>query len=256
MQNQDIFNLLYPEAQADTRTQWLQLLVTSYPQRAMEFLAQQKYVVDNAKSIVATILEKAGKSSLAEKEGFYKACNAMKCADDESLKTKFASQITDLLKNGDAGTQQVGINTLKNAGYLTATQKRDISRTVLEWLRALNPTIAYQPNAINSVVINWQELQDTPRKDFLDFVFLKLLTQGANLDTVQLGFDVLSRITTKPEYNDDNKGYFDDILSRAKTENDAQIKVALSEGLLKLRPKNLNKSNKEFWQQVAELQPK
>lgn len=256
MKSQETFNLVYPEADATLRTQWLQLLIDSYPQRAIAFLEQQKYKVDDAKSIVSKILAKVGQSAIAEKNGFYSACNAMRCADDESLKGQFASQITSLLVNSNADIQQVGMNALKDAGYFTATQKRDIARAVIEWLRGLNPSSAYQPHAVNSVVINWQELQEPPKKDFLDFVFTKLIRQGTNTSSIQLGFEKLAGITPRPEYNDDNKGYFDDILSRAGTESNTQIKVVLSEGLLSLRPKNPNRFSKEFWRQVTELQSK
>jgi hypothetical protein len=254
MQSQELFNLLYPKAQAGVRTQWLELLITSYPQRAIEFLEQQKYKVDDAKSIVSKILVKAGQSSPADKEGFYRACNAMKCADDESLKDQFASQIKDLLRDNNSGTQQVGINALKKAGFLTATQKRDIARAVIEWLRGLNPNAVYQSNAVDSVVINWQELQETPKKEFLDFVFVKLIKQGSTLDTVQLGFNVLSKITRRPQYAD-YVSYFDDILSRAKTESNVQIKEKLIEGLLNLKPETKKKQTSDFWQQVSELKP-
>ena len=87
----------------------------------------------------------------------------------------------------------------------------------------------------------------------MDFVFDKLVRRGINSASIDLGFNILTRLETKPEYNNDNSAYFEDILNRAATEPNADLKSRLIKGLRSLEPSRLTKDNKEFWQKVRQL---
>ena len=64
------------------------------------------------------------------------------------------------------------------------------------------------------------------------------------------GVEILS--TTKPKYEDYSQ-YFVDVLTRAETESDAQIKSALVEGLNRLKPIKTTKKSEDFWIKMADL---
>ncbi len=54
---------------------------------------------------------------------------------------------------------------------------------------------------------------------------------------------------------EDYSTYFDDVLSRAETETDPNIKSLLVNGSKTLDPKDLNDQNKSFWQKARKLSP-
>ncbi|GAH67070.1 unnamed protein product, partial [marine sediment metagenome] len=106
------------------------------------------------------------------------------------------------------------------------------------------------------ILINWDILPKPLQRDFLDFTFDKLIKRGVNIDNVRLGFEVLHGVTPKPKFEDeDYSAYFDDILARAESESDAQMKSELVEGLVKLKPIRVNRRNEIFWRKVEALKP-
>lgn len=250
VQQQDVLDLLYPVAPKDIRTQWLISLINSVPQIALSKLEKLHYKVDNKVAIVDTLLNKALQASVQEKESFYNAINEMKCADDANLRATIATQIQDLLKNDDPNQQKIGHTTLENAAYLSDTAKRDIARETIEWLGSLQPDGASKPHSIKSVVLNWDILPQPPQRDFVDFIFVKLIINGINIANIKLGFETLSTINLKhKEYSI----YFEDVSNKIEAEENTQIKSELINGLLKLRPKGTNRKNRDFWEKIDKL---
>ncbi len=255
-QDQQIFDLLYPLAPKDTRTPWLMNLIQSDHQRALTKIEDLGYKVDDKKGIVAKILEKVESVAPPEKGSLYNACNKMKCAVDGDLRDKFASQLKSLLKNPNHHQQEAGLRALQDAIYLSATQKRDIAKETIEWLRTLSLDNASQSNSIQSVLIYWVLLPQPLQRDFLDFIFDKLIKRGVNIENINLGFEILRGIEPNLEYEDAQySAYFDDVYDRAESEGNPQIKSALVEGLLSLKPDKKTKLNRAFWRKVEGLKP-
>lgn len=256
LQDQRIFDLLYPLAPKDTRTQWLITLINSAHQRALTKLKELSYKVDDKKSVVATLLTRVEKVPPGEREDFYNICNKMKYANDIDLREKFASQLKSLLKNTNPDLQKAGFTALQDAIYLPATQKRDIARETVEWLRTLQPDNAGQSGSAQSVLIYWGLLPQPLQGDFLDFIFDKLIKRGDNIENIGLGFEILRKTEPKPKYEEkEHSTYFDDILARAEAESNAEIKSELVEGLFSLKPDKVNRQNEDFWRKVEGLKP-
>lgn len=254
--DQNIFDLLYSLALIDTRAQWLTSLIDSAHQRALTKLEELGYKVDDNKRVVGALLAKVQKVPVQERENFYNAVNKMRCANDAGLRSELAYQIKAALKTEDIGYQQVGFSTLERATYLSETLKREVSREIVDWLRTLQPDSSGQPYSVRSIPVNWDILPKPLQRDFLDFTFDKLIKRGVSIDNVRLGFEVLYGVTPKPKFEDeDYSAYFDDILARAESESDAQTKSELAEGLLRLKPTQVNRRNKDFWEKVEELKP-
>ncbi|MBE9483097.1 MAG: hypothetical protein IMY88_05390, partial [Chloroflexi bacterium] len=107
---------------------------------------------------------------------------------------------------------------------------------------------------VQSVLVNWSILTWALQQKFLDFVFDKLIRRGINSQSIDLGFNILGRLETKPKYEQEEySAYFDDILSRAESEPDSEIKFHLVKGLRSLEPPKLNTQNRRFWQRVKQL---
>lgn len=250
IEQQPVLDLLYPLAAADVRTQWLITLTTDAPARTFAKLEELNYKLDNKNIIVDTLLTKVQEAPTQDKRNFYIAINKMKCANDAGLRKKLASQIKELLSTDDLNSQQVGYSALKDATHLSETLKRGIARETIENLRLLRPEQASQPDSVRSVLINWNLLEATVKRDYLDFVFDKLIKRGASINDISFGVEILS--TTKPRYEDYSQ-YFDDAFTRAETEGDAQIKSVLVEGLNRIKPIKTTKRSEGYWTKVANL---
>lgn len=252
LQQQPIVDLLYFISQKDVRTRWFIKLINSVPERATQKLKELDYKVDDKKNVVGALLRKAQGATVQEKEILYEAINKMKCANDSELKSNLASQIKPLLKNVDPNQQKVGYDALQGAGYLSASVKREIARETIEWLRSLEPANAKQPSSIKSVILNWNILKSQlpVQKDYIDFIFDKLIKRGVNIDNIRLGFEMLFEI--RPKY-EDYSAYFDDALIRLESESNGQIKAELKSGLLKLKSPRLNEKNRDFWEKLEKL---
>jgi len=254
MQQQPIFDLLYPLASQDIRTQWIVGLITSYPQRALTKLEELKYKVVDKRRVVETMLQAAQGVVIQEKGSLYESINKMKCANDAELRNNLVSQIKSLLNNTDSNQQQVGYSALQGATtHISATAKREIARETVEWLRSLEPASAGQPYSIKSVILNWDILETPVKSDYVDFVFDKLIKRGVNIDNIRLGFEILFEI--KPKY-EDYSVYFDDVFARVEIEGNDQIKTELKSGVLKLKPSRINDKNRDFWESLEKLSNK
>lgn len=252
LQQQPIFELLHPISPQDIRTQWWISLINSAPGRATQKLKEISYKVDDKRKLVEALLGKAQGVTVQEKGTLYEAINKMRCANDSELRSSFASQIKSLLENVDQNSQKVGYNALQDAGHLSAPVKRKIIRETTEWLRSLTPSDSGQPYSVRSVILNRDILKSLPsvQRDYIDFVFDKLIKRGINIDNIKLGIEIVSEINPKYE---DYSPLFDDVLDRVKSEQDNQIKAELKNGFLKLKPPKLNNKNRNFWEKLEKL---
>jgi len=256
IQQQPVFDLLYPLAPTDIRTNWIVVLISSQTQRALTKLEELGYKVDDKKAIVKALLDTAKSVGVGQKKSLYEAINKLKCANDTDMRNVLAAQIKSLLKNTDTNQQQVGYSALQGAiSYISATVKREIARETVEWLRLLEPANAGQSYSAKSVILNWDSLAleslQPVRNEYLDFVFDKLIKRGANVSNIRLGFEVLSEI--KPKY-EDYSAQFDDIFAKAESESNNEVKIELKSGLLKIKPPKTNSKNKVFWEKVEKVQ--
>jgi len=247
LEQQPIFNFLYPLAPQDLRIQWMTNLITSYPQRATAKLKELNYKVDDKTKAVETLLSTARRVAIHEKKNLCEAINQMKCANDAKFRSDFALQIKSLLRSTDKSQQEVGYLAYEGAKHFSNSLKRDIIREIVEWLRSLQLDNAGQTYTIKSALIDWDILQSPVKKDYIDFVFDKLIKRGVNINNIQLGFEIFYKV--KPKY-EEYPTYFDDVFERLKSESNDQIKTEIKSGLLKLKPSETNKKNRDFWNKL------
>lgn len=256
LKHQPIFNFLYPLAPQDVRIQWMTNLISSQLQRALEKLKELSYKVDDKKIVVETLLRTAGGVAIHEKKNLYDAINQIKCANDAKLRSDFALQIKSLLKSTDKSQQEIGYIAFEGARHFSHSVKRIITREIVEWLRSLQPSDAGQIYAVKSVLINWSILEIPVKKDYVDFVFDKLIKRGINIDNIRLGFEILNDNRINPKY-EEYPTYFDDVFARLESEeSNDQIKTEIKSGLLKLKPSKTKKKNRDFWDKLERLSNK
>jgi len=250
LQDKGFLDFLYPQAPIGLRTQWLATLIQQNPNIALTKIEELNYEVDDKKAIVDVLLQRVSQLEHQEKVKSYKAINEMECARNANLRNVLASQIKALLKNSDQNSQSVGLEAYQGATHLSASLKREISREVVEWLRSLGPSNAYQPSSTRSILVNWDILEEPVKRDFLDFVFDKLVKRGTSVHSINLGFEILADM--QPKY-EKNKSYYDDVYERAESEANGQLRQEIIRGLETLIPTKFNSKNREFWNKVKKL---
>ncbi len=245
---QSIFNYLYPIASKETRPDWFVNLINSNYQQALQKLEELEYRTDDNKKVVEALLEKVSSIVVQEKNSIYAAINEMKCADSLELKSALVEQIKPLLNNTDSEHQRVGYNALEGSiSFLPAPKRREIGTEIIEWLRSVPLPNAGQSDSVKSILLVWDDLSDTKQRDYIDFVSDRLIVRGANLNNVNLGIEILIKLN--PNYESYNKQY-DDILDRFEGETNVDIKKAINEGLLNLKPEKSTKESKNFWSKI------
>ena len=250
---EEIYDYLYPKASHAIQLKWLMALIKNNPQRAIKKLESLVYKTEDDKSIVQALLDKALDPNIGGKSELYLAINRMKCAGDNRLLDKFAEQIKSLLMQPDQSKQEIGYNAFNDAcTYFSETIKRDIAIKIIEWLRSLQTTDAYQPYSVKSAVLCWDILLKQPKDDYIYFLFYKLVMHKSKIEAVRLAFEMLSIVS--PAYKDDTKVYFEDALGTAKNESRGEYKAVIISGLLSLRPQTPTQEAAEFFDRVAKEQ--
>lgn len=183
----------------------------------------------------------------------YEAVNKMKCANDADLRNELSSQIKILLKSSDSESQEVGYKIFDGASsYLAERVRREIATDVIDWLRLPELAEPYQPYSIKSVILSWRFLAKPARDDYIYFIFHNLIMPKTNLDAISLGFEVLSKIGIV--YEENTKTYFDDTLSVVEDEARDDIRTAMINGLILVKPQKSSGESKGFWEKVEKLQ--
>ena len=248
-----ILDLFYPLAEIEIQVFWLKDLTNS-PQYsvALNKLASLNYEFEKKNELANILLTRVKTIDDTNKKAeFYKSINGIQCGSEDALKNEFISQIKVLLKQMNNKQQEVGYHALKEAIYLKDTEKRDVIREVIEFLHQLDPSNSLQVFSIRSVFLNWSTLkQQIPaQKDFIDYLFDKLIKRSQNIQAIQLGFEGLNLI--KPKY-EDYSTYYDDILNEADRQQ-TKLKTELLNGLLKLKPPKLQKNDRDYWEKVTKF---
>jgi hypothetical protein len=251
-QDQRIFDFLYEKAPTNIKTQWLNNLIGSpYYQRGLKKLEDMKFKVDDSVEVVRKVLTQVQNVSEVDKRLFYGAVNQMRCADNTELKSQYCTQIKSLFKSGNTTMQETGFLALQGATYMSETLKREATRETVEWLRTLNPNNAFQLHTIKSILLNWSIVEESVKRDYIDFIFDKLIKRVSSIESLRLGFEIL--VEVKPNYDDEYRTYFDDVYTKIEAEGNMQIKIELISGIMKLRPKEKNNVNKAFWEKIEKL---
>ena len=249
VQTQEFFEFLYPLAPNNVKNEWFLKYISAHTQSAIEKLEEWNYKIDNKKNVVQEFLKVAQNANIQMKEIIYKTLNVLKCANDSGLREKFADQIKPLIMSQDSNQQEVGYRTLQNAEHFSESLKRDISRSVVAWLYDLQPTNAAQIHAMNSVLLNLGIIPNPVKDKYVDFIFDKLLMKTANIENIQIGISVLSKVD--PAF-DKYPDYWEDLKERIKSETNIEMKNELKEELIKLKS-DKNKGKKKFWNEIESL---
>jgi len=250
--DEEIFNIIWAFLKKENRFHlFKQVLDSNNYNFALNNLEESINKIDLYKiEVVSILLDRVAEVQIQDRPRFYKLINTLKCAKDSELKENLTEQIKVLLANDDSLHQEVGYNALREATYLSQTLRRNVTRDIIDWLKQLSPINNTHQHSIRSVILNWDILPLTPKVDYLDIIFDKLLKISTDINDIRLSLEIIQQL--KPKYND-YKPYFDDVFDRIEREENGDIKAEIKNGLLKIKPAKFNKYNKNFWKNLEKI---
>ncbi len=242
----DIFRWYYPKVKISAQVNLLKGLVESSVDNFIKIVTEFKFVLPDNKAVVESVLQKLTKKiGAVNRSNLYNICNQLKCGEDEPLQAKYNQHLIDSVKSDDKEIQVAAVKGFDEADYLSEEQKRKTVKDIVTWLGEKG-TPPYQPECTRVVTKNWR-LLDTqlPKKaEFIQFVFDKLLIEATNLESINLGYEILAAI--KP-FGRDQRTLLDDLRQHIIDTSDPVISAPLKDGLMNLKDASGIPDADEFW---------
>jgi len=250
----DFAKVIYLSADSETRLTILKNIIDGTPTRAIEFIGQLKQREYSRLAVARMCLEKVVALSDTERTAVYDfVVNIIKDKDELPLKDIATEQIKTLLNQDNDDNACAGFNFFVKAKFLSVEKKRDIIKSTLEFIRQPSKQITGQHKyALEAVTTFFKNLQTTPQKDYVYFLF-GLLKESQSEEVIKMGLDNLLEI--KPFYSDYQKDYRD-LLTSLNSWPLKATKDLIVTTLLRLKPDGkVSVSEDKFWKEIEELKP-
>ncbi len=217
---------------------------------ALDKLDEERYKMQNNKSIVGLLLTKAAEIPVPQREPVYFAINQMRCANDQELRKKYIEQLKGMIIEQDSTSQENAYNAYKGAvKFLANPLKLQLSVEIVGWLNSIDTISSNYKFALRAVILSWSQLSVTHKDNVVNIIFDKWIVKNASVEEINMGFDIVYEI--KPKY-DDYKPHFEILLTRLEGEQNEDVKKAILVGLQKIKTRS-TKLSKPFWDKIDKL---
>lgn len=243
---------IYTFSSEDTQLAIINHLVTNQYNVSIDFLSTLGTSKYKRLEVIKMLLEKAQTLQGPERTRIYDfITDKINKGDDVSVKDLAAEQIKNLLNQDNDAIAGVGFNFFIKADFLSEEKKREIIKSTLEFLRQAGKVITINNRqAIKAVTTLFDKLQETPKKDFIFFLF-SLLRSDKGEDVIQMALENL--IQVKPSLADYEKD-LRDLYELLKSWGPENTKKMIINALLKLKlAGRQTKNEKYFWDSIEEL---
>jgi hypothetical protein len=232
LKNQDIFDYLYSHLSDGQKHDWLLSLLDSEPLRGINKIELLEKNLPDVVNTLDKLLSRAQKADINIRPKIYQICDKLQFAGNSVLLQRATDYIKEYARSPSEEDRKISYELYQNTISFTDLEKRDIARSIIEWLIALPPDQRYQPYAIRIVLHAWKILakQKSFQNNFIEFIFR--LLESNNTEAVKLGMEALS--VMMPPYNNFST-YYIDLKHRTDNEADKNIKDILSRGFTKLK---------------------
>lgn len=251
----DFAKVIYSFSNEETRLSILKHLITNQQTIAMEFVDSLDVKEYKRIEVARMFLEKAQSLAGADRLAVYNFIyNKINKKDDTAIKDIASEQIKGLLNQDNEANASIGLDFFMKAEFLSEEKKREIVKSTLEFIRQPGRTITMQhQNALKAITTFFNDLQDTPQKDYVFFLF-SLIKDGQSEDVVQMTSNNLLEI--KPLFKDYQKDYKDLAESIASWGSENTKKIVIHT-LLQLKPiGRISAEENKYWAGIETLRPK
>lgn len=233
LKDQKIFDQLYNFLTEVQKEEWLLVLLDLDPMRGVQKIQLLDLKIPNDEPVVHKLLSIAKGVDISARFKLYELCDRLKFANSDALSQQACEDAKSYLTTLDQPIQVVGYNLSTGIASFKEEHKRDIARTVIEFLVSLPVNQLFQPHSIRAVLQLLPTLgeQSIDREHFIQCIF-RLLLDSTNPEALTLGIEVLSKTT--PKYTDFQK-YYDDLKHRVETEKNEPLKEILLGGFRELK---------------------
>jgi len=251
LQDKGILDITWKFEGAEEKQNLLENLIRSDNYiSALNKLDEEKYTVQNNKTIVELLLTKAVEIQIPQREPVYSAINQMRCANDQELRKKYIEQLKGMIIEQDSTSQESAYNAYKGAvKFLASPLKLQFSVEIVEWLNSIDPISSNYKFALRAVILSWSQLSVTHKDNVANIIFDKWIAKNTSVEEINMGFDILYEI--KPRYNN-YKPHFEILLTRLEGEQNKDVKKAILVGLQKIKTRS-TKLSKPFWDKIDKL---
>lgn len=247
----EVLHYVYAKSGDEEKSTIINHLISSSPvdnPYDINFIGQLESLPDRS-STIASLLEKAGRTSWDRRAPYYVYIAKIVRSNDTGIKATAIEQAKELITSSNSQQAEVGLNFL-NGLKLNKSERRKVSVEVLTWLRDPGRNITGEQRvAFDTVASSYEPLQDTAKNDFIFFLF-SLLDQNKDIQTTQVL--IASLLTVKPKYKDFSKD-FDDLLTRLQTWPDSPTKQHIYQKLPSLNVGGRSKAEKQYWESFDAL---
>jgi hypothetical protein len=191
-------------------------------------------------------------SAPAQKQRLFKFVNKHKANNEVAIREVLANKIITCLTIADTGLQQIGLEAFEES-TLAKDLRRKIVKEAFDWVKKPEISPKYQAHVIRAIVAGYEEFNQEEKNEFTQFVFDEIVRKSVKQAHLVGAFEVLRSLSPKYEERQTN---FDDIKTRIESEENADLKKVLIEGIDSLRPAKTNKNNEEYWNWIQQEKEK
>lgn len=251
MRDQAVLKVVYGIANSDQQLQVIEYLIKNKPDYGIDFLNSLGDSLPDRQKIIRKLLERANVLLPEQRGKIYSYIKGkLKRNDDNNIKEIAIAQIKSMLKNDSMSIQQIGYDVLSGSKFLSMESKREIGKELVEHLRRPgNILTEAQAPQLNAVADLYDELQETPKHDFIYLLF-DSIRQDKSSAAIHVFVDIIGLL--RPPFVEYEKDYRD-LLERLRAwpKNDARSLAVSKISILK--SKSPKKNEKEYWLVLEEL---
>jgi hypothetical protein len=246
----DFAKTIYEYASDDTKLEILDSLITKNAVEAIktiDSLSDKDYA---RAEVMERFLKRSPALGITERREIYNfVSDKINKNDDVSIKELVSDQIKELINQDNLERAEVGYDFFSKANFLGVVKKRDVIKSVLEFLRQPGKIIApVHSYALRAVTGFFEELQETLQKDYIYSLF-SMIRDGVSQDVLELSLNNL--LSIKPSFTKYKKDY-EDLSVTLESWNTINTKRAVVDLLLQLKPKGLLSSEaQKYWKKIG-----
>lgn len=247
----ELLGILYQFANKEQRVKIINHLIANAQDHGLGFIKTTKEPIPDRQEALKKLLIKSESVAISQREPIYKYVNEkFSIKDGSDIKDIAIGQIKSLLKNDDWTVQEVGFNFLNGATYLSESQKRDIAKDVLEFLRQPGKNINEGHRfSLKAISMLFSILQETPKRDYVYLLFDNIRKEK---DSIALDVFLENIKLLSLSYVDFEKD-FKDLLSRLNDWPDNDSKKNVIVKISELKSISPSKSEKEYWTEIKKI---
>lgn len=246
-------NVFYPLLSEARKNQFIEKILNHDFDKAFEFF--ESLSPKDVKQVFTDFDKSWAKFDPAtppQKQRLLKFVNKYKANNDAGIREILANKISTSLTTTDTALQQIGLEAFTESA-LAKDLRRKVVKEAFDWVKKPEISPKYQSFALRAIAEGYEEFNQEEKNEFVHFIFDEIIRKSTKQSHLTGAFEILRELDPKYE---DRQTNFDDIKTRIESEENADLKKVLVEGIDSLKPTRTSKANEEFWSWIQQEKEK